>query len=61
MNILMVDVTDVPDVQIGDEVTIVGSDGEISITVEELAGLSSSINYEFLARLSRAIPRLIRS
>ena len=61
MNILMVDVTDIPDVEIGDVVTIVGSDGEISITVEELAGLSSSINYEFLARLSRAIPRLIRS
>ena len=61
MNIFMIDVTDIPDVEIGDEVTIVGSDGEISITVEELAGLSSSINYEFLARLSRAIPRFIRS
>jgi alanine racemase len=61
MNIFMIDVTDIPDVEIGDEVTIVGSDGEVSITAEELAGLSSSINYEFLARLSRAIPRVIRS
>jgi len=61
MNIFMIDVSDIPDVEIGDEVTIVGSDGEISITVEELAGLSSSINYEFLARLSRAIPRFVRS
>lgn len=61
MNIFMIDVTDIPDVEIGDEVTIVGSDGALSITVEELAGLSASINYEFLARLSRAIPRVIRS
>ncbi len=61
MNIFMIDVTDIPDVEIGDEVTIVGSDGEVSVTAEELAGLSSSINYEFLARLSRAIPRVIRS
>ena len=61
MNIFMIDVTDIPDVKIGDEVTIVGSDGAFSITVEELAGLSASINYEFLARLSRAIPRVIRS
>jgi alanine racemase len=61
MNIFMIDVTDIPDVEIGDEVTIVGSDGEVFVTVEELAGLSSSINYEFLARISRAIPRLIRS
>jgi alanine racemase len=60
MNIFMIDVTDIPDVKIGDEVTLVGSDDEISITAEELAGLSSSINYEFLARLSPAIPRLIQ-
>ncbi len=60
MNILMIDVTDIPDVEIGDVVTLVGSDGEVSIAVEELAELSSSINYEFLARLSPAIPRFIR-
>jgi len=60
MNIFMIDVTDIPDVEIGDEVTIIGTDGKVSITVEELAGLSSSINYEFLARLSRAVPRFIR-
>lgn len=60
MNIFMIDVTDIPDVEIGDVVTIVGSDGDVSITVEELAGLSSSINYEFLARLSPSIPRFFR-
>lgn len=57
MNIFMIDVTDIPGVEIGDEVTLVGSDGEISITVEELADLCGTINYEFLARLSAEIPR----
>lgn len=60
MNIFMIDVTDIADVEVGDEVTLVGSDGEISITVEDLAGLCGTINYEFLARLSPAIPRHIR-
>lgn len=60
MNILMVDVTDIPDVKIGDVVTLVGEDGEAAITAEELAAHCGSINYEFLARLSPAIPRVIR-
>jgi alanine racemase len=60
MNILMIDVTDIPGVEVGDEVTLLGSDGDISITAEDLAGLSGTINYEFLARLSPAIPRFIR-
>ena len=61
MNILMVDVTDIPDVEIGDIVTLVGSDGEATITVEDLAGLCGTINYEILARLSPAIPRVVVS
>lgn len=57
MNIFMIDVTDIPDVEVGDEVTLVGADGGFSITVEDLADLCDTINYEFLARLSPAIPR----
>jgi alanine racemase len=59
MNIFMVDVTDIPDVTVGDEVTLIGSDGAVSMTVEELAGLCDTINYEFLARLSASIPRVV--
>ena len=57
MNIFMIDVTDIPDVGVGDEVTLVGDDGDFSIPVEELAGLCGTINYEFLSRISPAIPR----
>ena len=57
MNIFMIDVTDIPDAEVGDEVTLVGADGGFAITVEDLADLCGTINYEFLARLSPAIPR----
>lgn len=59
MNIIMADVTDVPDVGVGDEVTLVGKQGEEEITVEELAEHAGTIAYELLARLSPCIPRAI--
>ena len=57
MNILMADVTDIPDVSLGDEVVLIGRQGDEEVQVEELASLSDTINYEFLARLSPAISR----
>jgi alanine racemase len=60
MNIFMVDVTDIPDVNVGDEVVLVGRDNDVECSAEELAGLCGTINYEFLARLSPAIPRIVR-
>jgi alanine racemase len=59
MNILMADVTDIPGVTIGDEVVLIGKQGDDEVQVEELASLSDTINYEFLARLSPAIPRSV--
>jgi alanine racemase len=59
MNISMVDVTDMPETRVGDEVTLVGRQGDVEVTVEQLAELSETINYEFLARLSPDIPRMV--
>ena len=59
MNIMMADVTDIEGVEIGDEVVLIGRQGVDSVQVEELAALSETINYEFLARLSPAIPRVV--
>ena len=59
MNILIADVTDIPEVSIGDEVVLIGRQGGDEIEVEELATLSDTINYEFLARLSPEIPRVV--
>jgi alanine racemase len=57
MNITLVDVTDVPGVAVGDEVVLLGSSGEASVSAEELAELAGTINYEILSRLSPQIPR----
>jgi alanine racemase len=59
MNILMADVTDIPDVRIGDEALLLGGVGEGAVPAEELAELSGTINYEFLARLAPTIPRMV--
>ena len=59
MNIQIADVTDIPEVSIGDEVVLIGQQGGDEIGVEELATLSDTINYEFLARLSPTIPRVV--
>ena len=57
MNIMMVDVTDVPRAEVGDEVVLIGRQGTETVTAEELALHADTINYELLARLSPSIPR----
>jgi len=58
MDIVMADVTDVPGAREGDVATLIGEDGAERVTVEELAELAGTINYEILARLSPALPRI---
>ena len=57
MDQMMVDVTDIPDTQIGDRVVLVGTDGEETITVEQIAAAAGSFNYEFICGVSRRVPR----
>ena len=58
MDQMMVDVTDIDDVKQGDVVTIVGKDGDENITVEELANMSGSFNYEFVCNINKRVPRV---
>jgi alanine racemase len=58
MDQFMVDVTDIPDVREGDEVILIGSDGEQTITMEELGNLSGRFNYELACDLGKRIPRV---
>ena len=60
MDQFMVDVTDIPDVKIGDEVTLIGRDGDEVITMEEVGSLSGRFNYEFVCDLGKRIPRVYR-
>ncbi len=57
MDQLMIDVTDIPDVQMLDLVTLIGEDGDEAITMEELGQLSGRFNYEFACDLGIRIPR----
>jgi alanine racemase len=57
MDQVMVDVTDIPGVQIGDEVTLFGSD---SLTIDEVARWGNTINYEVPCLLSARVPRIYR-
>lgn len=57
MDQFMVDVTGMS-VHEGEEVTLVGKDGEECITVEELAGLAGTFNYEFVCDLGKRVPRV---
>ncbi len=57
MDQMMVDVTDIPGVLVGDTVTLVGTDGPETITVERIAGAAGTFNYEFICGISRRVPR----
>ena len=58
MDQMMVDVTDIPDVAIGDTATLIGCDGPEEITADTLADLTDTISYEIICGISRRIPRL---
>ena len=58
MDQMMVDVTDIPGVEVGDQVTLVGTDGDCTITMEEISAQADSFNYEFVCGISRRVPRL---
>ena len=59
MNLTMVDITDIKNVRSGDEVTLIGRDGDEVLTVEQIASWAGTINYEILARLSPLIERIV--
>lgn len=58
MDIISIDVTDIDDVKIGNEVTIIGKDGEEEITIAEMAKLADSYNYEIVTQINPLIKRL---
>ncbi|GBD09593.1 Alanine racemase 1 [Candidatus Thermoflexus japonica] len=60
MDQIVVDVTEIPDVKVGDEVVILGRQGEAEISAEELAAWAHTINYEITTRISPRVPRIYR-
>ncbi|MFA9377358.1 MAG: alanine racemase [Lachnotalea sp.] len=58
MDQFMVDVTHIEGVMPKDEVTLIGKDGDISISVEEMGDLSGRFNYEFVCDIGKRVPRV---
>ena len=58
MDWTLVDVTDLPDVQVGDQVTLLGRDEDEIITAEEWANKVGSITYEVFCNISKRVPRV---
>jgi alanine racemase len=60
MDMLMVDVTDLPASALDGPVTLIGRDGAEEITVDDLARWAATINYEILCGISKRVPRVLR-
>jgi len=59
MNHALVNINEVPEAGVGDEVMLIGRQGDINLTVASFATLSDQLNYEMLTRLPSNIPRLV--
>ncbi len=59
MDMCMVDVTDIPGVREGDEVVLIGRQGEECISVEEVAGWLGTVNYEVVCQILARVPRVV--
>ena len=60
MDMCMVDVTDLPDVKVGEEVVLLGRQGDEEIRVEELASLAGTIPYEIFCSIGRRVRRIYK-
>ena len=57
MDQLMVDVTHIPEAQMGEPVVLMGKSGSQEITLDEISQAAGVINYEFLCNLHQRLPR----
>ncbi|MEA5048459.1 MAG: alanine racemase [Eubacteriales bacterium] len=58
MDQMMIDLTNVPDAEVGDDVVLLGSQGSDAITADELAEKAQTISYEILLSISERVPRV---
>lgn len=59
MDQTMIDVTAIPNVRQGDEVVLIGEQGEERITVEDVAERLGTINYEVVSEILARVPRVV--
>jgi alanine racemase len=57
MDMIMIDVTDVGGVQEGEEVILLGRQGDQAFSADEWAARLGTISYEILCNISKRVPR----
>jgi alanine racemase len=58
MDLTLIDVTNVSGVELGDRVTLLGKDGKLSVTAEDLAKIAGTLSYEVTCGVGARVPRL---
>lgn len=58
MDLTTIDVTDIDEVQQGDEVTLLGRQGDVTISADEMASWANTISYEILTSIGARVPRI---
>ena len=58
MDWTMFDVTDVPNIKVGDEVILIGEKNDLKITAEQIAEKIQTISYEITCGISRRVTRV---
>ena len=61
MDLTLIDVTDVAGVSLNDQVTLLGREGKLAITAEDIAELAGTISYEIACGISSRVPRVYLS
>lgn len=59
MNMIVIDITGIPDARRGDEVVVIGKQGRNEMSVSAFGEMSRNLNYEVLVRIPSEIPRIV--
>lgn len=59
MDMICVDITGIKNAKIGDEAILIGENGKLKISADDLADLSGTVNYEIITRLNPLIKRIL--
>ena len=60
MDQLLLDVTGIPDLSDGMQITIVGEEDGKRITMEEIAAMTDTVHYEIMCVIGKRVPRVYR-
>ena len=58
MDLTIIDVTNVPGVQVNDEITLMGQEGKLEVTAEYLAKTAGTLSYEVTCGIGGRVPRI---